>query len=130
MNGEYVILELVQHEILESPVKVYNLNVEEDHTYYVSDNGVLVHNSCQQTGLYKIEFKTGKNYVGKGSEARMKASVRRIERKYNDIMVTRHWDPAPNAKKAFVDEYIKMSARGVNNSNTYNRIWSPGRKYI
>lgn len=46
MGGEYVILELVQHEILESPVKVYNLNVDEDHTYFVSANGVLVHNVC------------------------------------------------------------------------------------
>ena len=45
MGGEYVTLELVQHEILESPAKVYNLNVDEDHTYFVSANGVLVHNS-------------------------------------------------------------------------------------
>lgn len=36
----------VQHEILESPVKVYNFQAEEYHTYYVSDAGVLVHNTC------------------------------------------------------------------------------------
>ena len=46
-NGEYVILEKIEHEILESPVKVFNFEVEEYHTYYVgSASFVLVHNSC------------------------------------------------------------------------------------
>lgn len=31
-------------------------------------------------------------------------------------------------KHAFVDEYLKMAVRGVNNPNTYNIIWSPRRK--
>ena len=46
VNGEYVVVEEVQHELLESPVKVYNFQVEDYHTYYVSDSGVLVHNTC------------------------------------------------------------------------------------
>lgn len=46
VNGEYVVVEKVQHELLESPVKVYNFQVEDYHTYYVSDSGVLVHNTC------------------------------------------------------------------------------------
>lgn len=46
VNGEYAVVEKIQHEILESPVKVYNFQVEDDHTYYVSDAGVLVHNAC------------------------------------------------------------------------------------
>ena len=45
-SGEYVVVELIQHEILESPVKVYNFEVEDYHTYYVSDSAVLVHNVC------------------------------------------------------------------------------------
>ena len=45
VNGEYVVVEKVQHEILEAPVTVYNFQVEDYHTYYVA-NGVLVHNSC------------------------------------------------------------------------------------
>ena len=47
VNGEYVVVEKVQHELLESPIKVYNFQVEDYHTYYVSDAGVLVHNSCK-----------------------------------------------------------------------------------
>lgn len=46
VNGEYVVVEKVQHEILEAPVTVYNFHVEDFHTYYVTDSGVLVHNKC------------------------------------------------------------------------------------
>ena len=50
VNGEYVTVEQVQHEILESPVKVYNFEVQDNHTYYVGgdddDSAVLVHNKC------------------------------------------------------------------------------------
>jgi len=54
LNGEYVIVEKVQHEILESPVKVYNFEVEDFHTYYVGNgDGVLVHNDCGPNGTYE-----------------------------------------------------------------------------
>ncbi len=47
LNGEYIIVEQVQHEILEAPIKVYNFEVEDFHTYFVgADDGVLVHNEC------------------------------------------------------------------------------------
>ncbi len=129
VNGEYVTLEKTQHEILEAPITVYNFEVEDYHTYYVGTDGVLVHNSCaKQTGSYEIEFKSGKNYVGKGSQARMKVSARTHSVKYNDSVVSMHWTPAANRRAAFVDEYFKMAVRGVNNANTYNKIWSPGRK--
>ena len=48
VNGEYVVVEKVQHEILESPIKVYNFHVEDYHTYYVTESGVLVHNKCER----------------------------------------------------------------------------------
>ena len=126
VNGEYVVVEIVQHEILETPIKVYNFEVEDYHTYFVGTAIVLVHNQC--TGSYEIEFKSGKNYVGKGSKARMNVSARSHARIYNDPVVKSTWSPASNAKNAFVDEYFKMAVRGVNNANTYNKIWSPGRK--
>ena len=46
LSGELVIIETVQHEILETPVKVFNFEVEDFHTYYVGTNSVLVHNQC------------------------------------------------------------------------------------
>ncbi len=46
VNGEYVVIEKVQHELLEAAVKVYNFEVEEYHTYYVGTQCILVHNDC------------------------------------------------------------------------------------
>ena len=45
-NGEYVVVEMVEHELLEAPITVYNFEVEDFHTYYVGDTSVLVHNKC------------------------------------------------------------------------------------
>jgi intein/homing endonuclease len=51
VNGEFVVVELVQHEILEKPQTLYNFEVEGNHNYYVAEsvgtdatNFVLVHN--------------------------------------------------------------------------------------
>ena len=47
LNGQYVVVEQVQHELLESPVFVYNFEVEDFHTYYVGTDSMLVHNACK-----------------------------------------------------------------------------------
>ena len=48
VNGEYVVVEKVLHEILESPITVYNFQVKDFHTYFVTCYGILVHNACQR----------------------------------------------------------------------------------
>ena len=50
LNGEYVVVEVIQHEILENPITVYNFEVEDFHTYYVAEDGILVHNDCGSRG--------------------------------------------------------------------------------
>ena len=60
VNGEYTIVEQVQHEILEAPVKVYNFEVEDFHTYYVGEESVLVHNKCMP---YKYMSNKEKNIL-------------------------------------------------------------------
>ncbi|MBS4924348.1 MAG: hypothetical protein KHZ92_00145 [Ruminococcus bicirculans] len=40
-NGEIVTVEWVQHEILESPIKVYNFEVQDFHTYFVGERCIL-----------------------------------------------------------------------------------------
>ena len=70
-NGEYVIVEKVQHEILESPIKVYNFEVQEFHTYYVGENPVLVHNRCKTIYDEKtntVEVEVSKKQYGKAAE--------------------------------------------------------------
>ena len=61
VNGEYVVVEKVQHEILEAPVTVYNFQVEDYHTYYVTDTGILVHNKC---GMTNREATSAANSLG------------------------------------------------------------------
>lgn len=61
VNGEYVVVEQIQHEILENPTTVYNFEVEDFHTYYVGDTGVLVHNTC---GPKRVRGVGGKGWVG------------------------------------------------------------------
>ena len=60
VNGEYVVVEKVQHEILEAPIAVYNFQVADYHTYYVSGTGVLVHNACSKPTAPK---EVGKRYI-------------------------------------------------------------------
>ena len=46
LNGEYVVVEQIQHELLESPEITYNFEVEDYHTYYVGESSVWTHNKC------------------------------------------------------------------------------------
>ena len=54
-NGKELHLEKKKKEHLVNPVTVYNFAVEDYHTYFVGENGALVHNKC---GL-----KTGSEYL-------------------------------------------------------------------
>ena len=56
VNGDYVIVEQIQHELAESPVKVYNFRVKDNHTYYVGSNSVLVHNANCGNYIFKQGF--------------------------------------------------------------------------
>jgi hypothetical protein len=46
-SGEEALVKKVTWEVLKKKVLVYNLEVEDFHTYYVSDLNVLVHNDCK-----------------------------------------------------------------------------------
>lgn len=58
VNGEHVIVEKIQHEILESPINVYNFQVEDYHTYYVGESCILVHNADYDTELISKNIKS------------------------------------------------------------------------
>ena len=86
------------------------------------------------TGSYKILYKSGNNYIGKGGFNRAINSAIRNANKYGDEVISITWKSAPNNKAAFIDEYLMQKEfGGVLSSNpnlrTYNKIWSPGKKY-
>lgn len=61
VNGESVILESIEHRLLEEPIDVYNLTVDTGHTFFVSggEESALVHNSCaHQTSAWRTEKAT------------------------------------------------------------------------
>ena len=127
-NGKIVIVEMVQHEMLEKPVKVYNFEVADWHTYFVCNSSVLVHNTC--TGSYEITYKSGNTYVGKGGEKRMLQSAERYVKKYGDEVISMKWNPAASEREAFINEYMAMKKyASPGTAGTYNKIWSPGRRF-
>ena len=85
------------------------------------------------TGSYEIVYKSGKNYIGKGSFKRAMTSAKAHAKSADDILSIR-WKSAPSSREAFLDEYLMQKRYGgVLSSNpglpTYNKIWSPGRGY-
>ena len=99
-NGEYVIVERVQHEILENPIKVYNFEVEDFHTYYVASGAkskfALVHNSCKNYELYgnpgDINYGPEKYKVTHiGSDGRADAQLHLTDHGYPKYHTNPHW---------------------------------------
>ena len=67
LNGEYVIIEQIQHEILETPITVYNFEVAKLHTYYVSKSRILVHNAnCGITSPNQMQMQVERGQAPKG----------------------------------------------------------------
>ncbi len=87
------------------------------------------------SGTYEILYKSGKNYVGKGNFDRAinsaieHAKPNRLNNNMGDVVTSIKWRQSKNSTMAFMEEYALQTQRGVNNSMTYNLIWSPGRKY-
>ena len=59
-TGEIKTITGVEVEELETPVTVYNFEVKDWHTYYVSELEVLVHNMCKVAGTTKSAGESGK----------------------------------------------------------------------
>ncbi len=78
-NSTLEIVSDVTIEQLEEAVKVYNLEIEDSHTYYVSDREVLVNNDCgvdpkdinfsQRTVNKKFDTPNGKISIEKALDA-------------------------------------------------------------
>ncbi len=76
VNGKTVVVEQVQHEILESPVTVYNFEVEDNHNYFVGNSAksgcggyVLTHNMCGATTAGKAVAGGGTGHLSEAAKA-------------------------------------------------------------
>ena len=48
-DGDYAIVTSVEKQTLNAPINVYNFTVEDNHSYYVGESAVLVHNAACST---------------------------------------------------------------------------------
>ncbi|WP_454055529.1 polymorphic toxin-type HINT domain-containing protein [Clostridium sp. Marseille-Q7071] len=53
-SGENKEITSIKKEELENKIKVYNFEVEDFHTYFVSEENILVHNDCSDVGSFPI----------------------------------------------------------------------------
>mgnify|MGYP000993768406 CR=1 FL=1 len=53
-SGEGREVKEVRFEYLDTPIKVYNFEVEDWHTYFVSEQDVFVHNECSELPKQKV----------------------------------------------------------------------------
>ena len=106
-DGRNLPITKIEREELEESVLVYNFEVEDFHTYYVSEIGVLVHNTCPgETGKNTI----GKvvNGDGKDSNIPLLETSKYISGKVND----HHIIPKFRGKSKKYADFI--SSRGIN----------------
>lgn len=122
--------------------RVYNLEIERRHRFFVGSCGVLAHNvkpcviakrireGLEGVGHYTVWFSDGTRYHGKGSAKRAMASGRRYEtgsRRLVDV----DWKPAKNDFEAFKGEARRIKRDGgILNEEMHNIINSPGAPYI
>ncbi len=79
-------------------------------------------------GSYEIVFESKTVYTGKGGFYRSTVSAKYQSIKHNDRVTSISWTPSSSIGNAYIAEYHLMKKKGVKNKNTYNQIWSPGRK--
>lgn len=83
-NGEYATVTSVEKQILSQPINVYNFTVEDNHSYYVSESELLVHNmSCNdlpngRNSKY-ADFKRG-DYLNNIDNQDLKSTANRLYR--------------------------------------------------
>ena len=128
LNGEYVVLEKVQHELLEAPVAVYNFQVEGYHTYYVGESGIRVHNDCKGWGAgsysspdaslddhfirhgHEVNAYTSSDYFRKAQSFANQVLQKGIKGKYIS-------GPTPNTFRYYYNgKYIDLAWNGENYS--------------
>ncbi|MDR0751786.1 MAG: HINT domain-containing protein [Christensenellaceae bacterium] len=135
VNGQIVIVESIQHELLEKPIKIYNFEVQDNHTYFVGINcGIAVHNKCKNDVVGSYEFRVKMEdgnealYIGKGPETRMKQSMRQKDKLGEIIEGSDKFYPASSNNEAFIEEAKKMNIAANDDKKLLNKILSPGFK--
>ena len=104
-----MVVEWVQHELLESPVSVFNFQVADYHTYYVSDMDILTHNKCNNTG--ELSDSELRNYGEPGKNQ----GIRQVNGSASDAMDFFESQTSPSSRVTQPNGYATSgtNSRGV-----------------
>lgn len=83
-----------------------------------------------KSGHYTIRFKSGVKYHGKGSAARMNKSATERSKANDDPVEDMQHTSTENSREAFKGEARAIEADGGPGEGNYNKINSPGKKYL
>ncbi|WP_366509134.1 polymorphic toxin-type HINT domain-containing protein [Ruminococcus sp.] len=134
-------IEFIKNETTDSPVTVYNFQVEDYHTYYVGECNVFVHNANNYSDIPK----TGK--PGSPSWKKAIKDLKEAKGKGNNFVAESKADAEALIKEAFPDlkETPKYSGKGLPKAKDYQflpidneygiphikfRDWSKGKKVL
>ena len=110
-DGEQETVKSVQTEKLDKAVKVYNLEIESSHTYYVSADSVLVHNACEwNKGSFNTPEDSLKYHYKKHGEEVNATSVEQYLRKAESFKLN-----LKGTKKKEIDGFIDGVIRYMKN---------------
>lgn len=131
-NGKFILISDISYEV--GQFKFFNFEVDEFHTYFVSDSKVLVHNGAcdiiKSSGFYRI-IKSGTDiYIGKGNQiARAGTSLAAREGEQAlYYQVTKGVAGKTTEQTALVYEHLAMDAAKKAGYTLKNEIASPGKK--
>ena len=119
-NGEYERVLNVQTVNYDDPIKVYNMSINNNHTYVVGNDNLVVHNKCNINSEYagkKYEFEKGSNLSKKYPNG-----VNFSSKGYPDF--------SPYAKKTLIFDYPSKSAlaNGTCLNGNYNHDFALANK--
>lgn len=109
----------------EREVQVFNLEVANAHTFFVGQQGVLVHNGW---GAYVIWYSDNTVYVGKGDESRMKTSARQHTGNSRRVVKCRHFKASSDKRSFIMEDKFIQKFGDIGNGKLLNQINSPGKK--
>ena len=128
-SGETAEVTGIEEEHLKEPIKVYNFEVEDLHTYYVSEQQVLVHNTCGKvtkttsTTLQLTQSHKKPNYVGKVKSGNGKAPPNFSPKGAGRKGAFREAKRASGIPVSQHPENVRAAENKANNS-------IPGREYV
>ncbi|SHK11091.1 polymorphic toxin-type HINT domain-containing protein [Tepidibacter formicigenes] len=130
-NDKEIVVKDVQIENLSDPVLVYNFEVDEYHTYFVSDDNLLVHNSCSLPASRSMSSKVIKqlNKMGNGLTKKFQKALDKglAPRRYGTDGIIELSSDEILYKKGFTYTYKLKVAKAGNHLRIYGRLDDRGK---